>query len=442
MRGPGGRPPGVAANKLRRVVSRRALSCSAAESLPPLLHNHLRVHYVRPDAVYSGWGLHVWGSVAAETPWAEPLAPREGPEAAFYDVALPAAQDAGCVNFIVHKGDAVDAKGAVQLADGGAEAWVVSGVGGVWRTQPDLRSLPKGDLSRACAYWLDSDVFATPLEPTGLVFSLHASATARLSLGVDGVAGADAPPLRLRVDPAGLPAAVVAKFPHLANLTFLRLPPDASKLHLLKCQLAVAAVAEDGTPVDATGVQNAGALDALCTYAGPLGVTRDGSDVEIHVWAPTALRVELLLYRGPREDGDGQTLQMQEGKCGVWAARLPAAAWVGHYYRYRVTAFHPSTGRIETCEATDPYSRALAANGTRTQLVSSLDSPELMPPGWSTLAGRKPVFAHHVDAVLYELHVRDFSVADTTVPAEERGTFGAFARVRARCAAFVPPQDA
>ena len=428
MRGPGGRSPGVA-HKLRRMASRRALSCSAAEQPPQLQPNHLRLHYVRADAVYSGWGLHVWGSVAAETPWAQPLPPCQSPDGSYsyFDVALQQAQDAGCVNFIVHKGETVDAKGAVQLADG-AEAWVVSGVGGVWRSQPDLRALPRGDLGRACAYWLDTDILATTLEPSGLVFSLHASATARLTLGVDGVAGADTPPLRLRVDPAGLPAAVAAKFPHLANLTCLRLPADAPRLHLLKCQLAVTAAAEDGTPVDATGVQNAGALDALCTYAGPLGVTRDGSDVALHVWAPTALRVELLLYRGPREDGDGQTLEMQEGKCGVWAARLPAATWVGRYYRYRVTAFHPSTGRIETCEATDPYSRALAANGTRTQIICSLDSPELMPPGWSTLAGRKPVFAHHTDAVLYELHVRDFSVADVTVPAEERGTFGAFAR--------------
>ena len=428
MRGPGGRSPGVA-NKLRRVASRRALSCfNVAEQSPS--HHNLRLHYWRPDAMYSGWGLHVWGSVATETAWAEPLAPNQGPDGnCFWDVALREDSSSSAqVNFIVHKGETVDAKGAVQLADGGAEAWVVSGVGGIWRSQPDLRTLPRGDLGRACAYWLDADVLATPLEPAGLEFFLHASATARLTLGAGGVAGADAPPLRLRVDPAGFPAAVVAKFPHLANLTCLRLPADASRLHLLKCQLAVAAVGEDGAPVDATGVQNAGALDALCTYAGPLGATRDGPNVALHLWAPTALRVELLLFRGPREDGDAQCLEMQEGKCGVWAARLPAAYEGRYYYRYRVTAFHPSTGRIETCEATDPYSRALAANGTRTQLMCGLESPELMPAGWSTLASRKPALAHHNDAVLYELHVRDFSVTDATVPVDVRGTFGAFAQ--------------
>ena len=35
--------------------------------------------------------------------------------------------------------------------------------------------------------------------------------------------------------------------------------------------------------------------------------------------------------------------------------------------------------------------------------------------------------AHPVDQVVYELHVRDFSRADKTVPDALRGTFAAFA---------------
>jgi pullulanase/glycogen debranching enzyme len=118
---------------------------------------------------------------------------------------------------------------------------------------------------------------------------------------------------------------------------------------------------------------------------------------------------------------------MREGARGVWACAGPAAAWAGRYYHYRVTAFHPSTGRVETCDAADPYSRALAANGARAQ-VCDLEAAELKPPGWDTLGARKPALQHHVDAVLYELHVRDFSVADASVPAAERGTFTAFTR--------------
>ena len=47
-----------------------------------------------------------------------------------------------------------------------------------------------------------------------------------------------------------------------------------------------------------------------------------------------------------------------------------------------------------------------------------------MPPGWQDLA--KPPLAAPEDSVIYELHVRDFSIHDETVPPDERGTFKAF----------------
>ena len=47
-----------------------------------------------------------------------------------------------------------------------------------------------------------------------------------------------------------------------------------------------------------------------------------------------------------------------------------------------------------------------------------------MPDGW--LDGAKPPLVRPEDAVLYELHLRDFSASDATVPAEHRGTYLAF----------------
>ena len=48
----------------------------------------------------------------------------------------------------------------------------------------------------------------------------------------------------------------------------------------------------------------------------------------------------------------------------------------------------------------------------------------MQPPDWLKLT--KPALAAPEDAVIYELHVRDFSVNDQTVPENERGTFKAF----------------
>jgi len=224
------------------------------------------------------------------------------------------------------------------------------------------------------------------------------------------------------VDAAGLPPDLCSKWPHLAGLTCLRLDAPVDLAPLLRCQLAVQAAGEESLAV--TGVQTAGVIDALFAYDGPLGAVAagHGGAVELRVWAPSAQRVALVLYTAA-QGGEEAEVNMAAGERGVWSVRGPPS-WAGCYYAYRVTAFHPSTARVETCVAPDPYARAAAANGRRTQLVLSLDAPELQPPGWQQL--RKPPLAHACDAVLYELHVRDFSIADATVPETLRGTFGAF----------------
>ncbi len=72
---------------------------------------------------------------------------------------------------------------------------------------------------------------------------------------------------------------------------------------------------------------------------------------------------------------------------------------------------------------TDPYSISLSMNSKRSQIVDLQDA-ELKPQGWDTL--EKPALAAPEDIVLYELHIRDFSISDQTVPEEYRGTYKAF----------------
>ena len=107
---------------------------------------------------------------------------------------------------------------------------------------------------------------------------------------------------------------------------------------------------------------------------------------------------------------------------GVWSVTGPSS-WYGKYYLYEVKVFVRSTGHVETNLVTDPYSVSLSMNSKRSQIVS-LDDPAFKPPGWDGLA--KPRLAAPEDIVLYELHVRDFSANDASVPANLRGTFKAF----------------
>src|SRR5690349_1540327 len=62
-------------------------------------------------------------------------------------------------------------------------------------------------------------------------------------------------------------------------------------------------------------------------------------------------------------------------------------------------------------------------NSQRSQIVDLSDT-ELKPQGWDQLA--KPALAAPEDIVIYELHIRDFSISDKTVPEELRGTYKAF----------------
>ncbi len=74
---------------------------------------------------------------------------------------------------------------------------------------------------------------------------------------------------------------------------------------------------------------------------------------------------------------------------------------------------------------TDPYSVALTLNSTRSVAV------DLSDPGLAARASGNgspsPVLKQDVDSSIYELHVRDFSVGDTSVPAAHRGSYLAFA---------------
>jgi pullulanase len=285
-----------------------------------------------------------------------------------------------------------------------------------------------GDLGLAQAHWLAPDVIAWPTTARldGALVQLHADPAAGLSLTSAGVAGGTAFPLTQ--DPAGLPADLRARYPHLASALAFRLPPEAvaQAATLLQGQLAVS-VLRNGSVADATSLQLPGVLDALygdalAAASTPLGVSFHRGQPTLRVWAPTAQGIRLRLFDGPG-DASGTVLPMLREPSGAWAA-TGSRGWYGKYYLYEVDVYAPSLRQRVTNLVTDPYSVSLSVNSARSQIVS-LGDPALAPPGWERL--RKPPLRAFEDAVLYELHVRDFSAADPTVPEALKGTFLAFA---------------
>src|SRR5207253_10773947 len=246
----------------------------------------------------------------------------------------------------------------------------------------------------------------------------------------NGVSGGT--PIRLSVVSGGLSDAVKQKYPFIASAsaTALTLPPQdrASLLTILKGQVVVASFDGSGNLVDATALQIAGVLDALCTYSGKLGaVIEPGSGLRFRLWAPTAQSANVYVYDSPTSDGKSTPMSWSPDTC-VWTARGDST-WVNRkYYKYKVEVFVRQTGKVETSLVTDPYSLGLSVDSQRS-LVTDLHSPETMPLGWRdgrvATGGSGPLSA-------YELHIRDFSISDTSIPQPDRGKFMAFTDSRSR----------
>lgn len=223
-----------------------------------------------------------------------------------------------------------------------------------------------------------------------------------------------------RLERAGVVDGELARaHPHLKGMPLFRVPgaDRATVARWLKGAVRVAA--GRGT---ATGLQIGGVLDDLFASDAELGVRFANGVPTVRLWAPTATAVRLHLFDGPR-GGQARVLPMREDPAmGVWS--LPGAPdWNRHYYLFEVSVFVPAEGRTVTSLVTDPYSLSLARDSERSQIVD-LDDPDLKPAGWDAL--RTPLPQEPEDRALYELHVRDFSVADRSVPARHRGKYLAF----------------
>ena len=282
---------------------------------------------------------------------------------------------------------------------------------------------PKGSLSKAQAIWVAQDTLLWNVTGSPRYsYSLYYSPDASLALSSDGIQGGTEIPLAYsQTGPGG---DVFQLNPYLAGYTAFKI--DGSNFgkipEAVKGQLAVLSRDENGKVVDATGVQIPGVLDALFKYTGPLGVTFNGSTPTFRVWAPTAKSIVLHIFPDSTAPNSESLPMSMDNKTGVWKA-VGKAKWINNYYLYEVKVYAPSTGKIETNLVTDPYSMSLSTNSLRSQIVD-INAQSLKPEGWEKL--QKPPLASPEDIVIYELHIRDFSIYDQTVPEELRGTYMAF----------------
>ncbi len=151
-----------------------------------------------------------------------------------------------------------------------------------------------------------------------------------------------------------------------------------------------------------------------------LGFVYTPQSTTFKVWAPAASQVLLKLYSTGSYLEDGATVlsinQMHyNAQTGVWSTTIDGDLH-GVYYTYVIQNGNKST------ETQDVYSKATGVNSTRSMVV---DLKRTNPQGWEN--DKHVLVECPTDAIVWEIHVRDFSSSNTSgVSKEHRGTYLAF----------------
>lgn len=142
-------------------------------------------------------------------------------------------------------------------------------------------------------------------------------------------------------------------------------------------------------------------FDKKYSFDGELGAIYTPQRTILRLWAPTAVSVEVIVYESLyRKEKKRHTM----GKGGRGTHELIMIGdYAGTAYKYAIT--FPDGKVVETV---DPYSYATTANGERSVI---LDIFNINPKKWGP---RLEPIASPVDAIIYELHIRDFTISPTS----------------------------
>lgn len=150
-----------------------------------------------------------------------------------------------------------------------------------------------------------------------------------------------------------------------------------------------------------------------------LGVWWSPKETFFRIWAPTAIEVELRLYDNGENGDPLKVILLQKDKKGTWI-HTETGNLENLFYTFRVNDgewLH---------EVPDPYAKAVGVNGNRGMIVNL---PKTNPRGWGNDKG--PEMKNFTDWIIYELHVRDFSIAESS-GMKNKGKYLAFTEKKTR----------
>lgn len=152
-------------------------------------------------------------------------------------------------------------------------------------------------------------------------------------------------------------------------------------------------------------------FDSKYFYNGEdLGVTLQKNNTKFVIWAPTAEKVTLNLYSEGSGDNLIKSVDLKNDVNGTWNLTIPENL-ENKYYTYTVKTTEGSN------EVVDLYAKGVGINGERGMI---LDLEKTNPKNWKNY--EKPIFKNTSDAIIYEIHIRDFSI-DKNSGIKNKGKF-------------------
>ena len=387
------------------------------------------------DSPYANWSLHIWNNEsckawdasALNANWDDQSLVPAGEDGYGPYWELDLAAETGCINLILRDGNKskiIDADLAISLDQFSDRT--ISLVGNnkqVFDTREAAwNSQPRGiNTSAVAAHWVDANTILWDGAKDAAEVRLYASNDASFKFNSDGTIQGNY--IVAPLSTGELSAETAARFPHLKGRHALAWPEGYKQSDFFTGQLYITALSAEGYVTAASKLQLPGMLDDLYTRGeqdadeAQLGAVVSDSGVDFSLWAPTAQDVKLYLYDADKAPIGEPLAMSRDAASGIWHYNGEVAT--GTFYRYQVTVYHYMTDKIEQLMVTDPYSLSLSTNSHYSQVVD-LNAESLKPTDWDS--AKQP---QADDIVIYETHIRDFSVGSDVSEANQ-GKYLAF----------------
>ena len=187
-----------------------------------------------------------------------------------------------------------------------------------------------------------------------------------------------------------IPLTIVESIPHSNFMKYVC--QSKEKIHVGEFYWVIDSL-QRSTDLQIGAVIRTEKFDETFYYDGKLGVQYQRNESIFTLWAPTATKVKLKLII---PDGSSyETIDMGRVEKGVWKTTIHRDL---EYYQY---VYLVCVNQIWN-EAVDPYVVSVTANGTKGVIIdltkTKIPKREL------------PALEHETDSIIYETHIRDFTI--------------------------------